>query len=68
MAPEYAMFGQLSVKADVYSFGVVLLEIVSGRRVIDIRLPQEMQILLEWVSCHIYFKSLGLASTSITEN
>eukprot|EP00253_Pinus_taeda_P002801 PITA_02801 len=48
MAPEYAMFGQLSVKADVYSFGVVLLEIVSGRRIIDIRLPDEMQILLEW--------------------
>eukprot|EP00253_Pinus_taeda_P028812 PITA_28812 len=48
MAPEYAMLGQLSVKSDVYSFGVVLLEIVSGRRHTDIRLPQEMQNLLEW--------------------
>eukprot|EP00253_Pinus_taeda_P005395 PITA_05395 len=48
MAPEYAMFGQLSVKSDVYSFGVVLLEIVSGRRNTEIRLPQEMKNLLEW--------------------
>uniref|UniRef100_A0A0D6QR66 Cysteine-rich receptor-like protein kinase 10 n=1 Tax=Araucaria cunninghamii TaxID=56994 RepID=A0A0D6QR66_ARACU len=48
IAPEYAMGGQLSVKADVYSFGVVLLEIVSGRRNREINLPQESQSLLEW--------------------
>jgi len=59
MAPEYAMLGQLSVKADVYSFGVVLLEIVSGRRNTDIRLPQEQQILLEWVSWHNFLNPLA---------
>jgi len=48
MAPEYAMLGQLSVKADVYSFGVVLLEIVTGRKNNDIKFTQEMQSLLEW--------------------
>ena len=32
LAPEYALYGQLSEKADVYSFGVLLLEIVSGTR------------------------------------
>ncbi|KAK9064205.1 hypothetical protein SSX86_015585 [Deinandra increscens subsp. villosa] len=31
MAPEYALYGQLSVKSDVYSFGVLLLEIITGR-------------------------------------
>ena len=49
MAPEYAMRGQLSMKADVYSFGMLVLEIVSGRRVSHIDFPQEMQSLLEWV-------------------
>ncbi|XP_010460742.1 PREDICTED: probable LRR receptor-like serine/threonine-protein kinase At1g29720 isoform X1 [Camelina sativa] len=31
MAPEYALWGQLTDKADVYSFGVVAIEIVSGK-------------------------------------
>ncbi|XP_059075965.1 cysteine-rich receptor-like protein kinase 10 isoform X2 [Cryptomeria japonica] len=50
MAPEYAMGGQLSVKADVYSFGVLLLEIVSGRKNTDIDISKENQSLglLEW--------------------
>ncbi|KAH9302268.1 hypothetical protein KI387_013851, partial [Taxus chinensis] len=50
MAPEYAMRGQLSVKADVYSFGVVLLEIMSGRKNNDINFRGEKQSfgLLEW--------------------
>jgi hypothetical protein len=49
MAPEYAMQGQLSVKADVYSFGVLLLEVVTGRKNNDYNLSPEMQMLLEWV-------------------
>eukprot|EP01018_Ginkgo_biloba_P036590 Gb_35041 [translate_table: standard] len=48
MAPEYAMRGQLSVKADVYSFGVLLLEIVTGRKNTDSNLPLEAQNILEW--------------------
>jgi serine/threonine protein kinase len=50
MAPEYAMHGQLSVKADVYSFGILLLELMCGRKNTDFNLSLEMQILLEWVN------------------
>ncbi|CAN1801507.1 Probable receptor-like protein kinase At1g11050 [Linum perenne] len=35
LAPEYALYGQLTDKSDVYSFGIVVLEVVSGRKVID---------------------------------
>eukprot|EP00253_Pinus_taeda_P036649 PITA_36649 len=48
MPPEYAMQGQLSVKADVYSFGVLLLEVITGRKNTDYNLSPEMQILLGW--------------------
>jgi hypothetical protein len=48
MAPEYAMQGQLSVKADVYSYGVLLLELITGRKHTDYNLSPEMQILLGW--------------------
>ena len=32
MPPEYAKYGQFSMKTDVFSFGVLVLEIVSGKR------------------------------------
>ncbi|XP_065878942.1 probable serine/threonine-protein kinase PBL23 [Euphorbia lathyris] len=49
-APEYQRTGKLTAKSDVYSFGVVLLEIISGRRVIDDSRPSEEQNLIYWVS------------------
>ncbi|XP_074292674.1 putative receptor-like protein kinase At1g11050 [Silene latifolia] len=36
LAPEYALYGQLTDKSDVYSFGVVVLEIMCGRRALDL--------------------------------
>ena len=49
MAPEYAAQGKLTEKADTYSFGVVVLEILSGRKSIDLKQPPDMQYLLQWV-------------------
>jgi hypothetical protein len=50
VAPEYASRGQLSEKVDVFSFGVLLLEIVRGRKNIELNLNEEQVYLLEWVS------------------
>jgi len=48
LAPEYALFGQLSDKVDVFSFGVLCLEVVSGRRNIDEKLPMDEMYLSKW--------------------
>ncbi|KAK1436885.1 hypothetical protein QVD17_02669 [Tagetes erecta] len=48
LAPEYAESGQITEKADVYSFGVVLVELVSGRKAVDLNRPKGQQCLTEW--------------------
>ncbi|KAI4308029.1 hypothetical protein L6164_031148 [Bauhinia variegata] len=47
-APEYAQTGQLTTKSDIYSFGVVLLEMITGKRVIDTSRPSEEENLVVW--------------------
>ncbi|CAM6127558.1 unnamed protein product [Calypogeia fissa] len=49
LSPEYAMRGQLTEKADVFSYGIVLLELLSGRTNVDLRLPTDMAYLLDWI-------------------
>jgi len=50
VAPEYAMTGHLLVKSDVYSYGVVLLELLTGRKPVDMSQPTGQENLVTWVS------------------
>ncbi|CAI5998057.1 unnamed protein product [Closterium sp. NIES-64] len=47
-APEYLQTGHLTAKSDVYAFGVVLLELLCGRRAVDVGRPGDEKNLVFW--------------------
>ncbi|KAG4964540.1 hypothetical protein JHK85_039515 [Glycine max] len=48
-APEYVATGHLTPRSDVYSFGVVLLELLTGRRVVEDDRPGfSEETLVDW--------------------
>lgn len=52
------MTGHLLVKSDVYSYGVVLLELLTGRKPVDMSQPSGQENLVAWVSSRsIFFTS-----------
>jgi serine/threonine protein kinase len=48
LSPEYALYGQLTEKSDVYSFGVLVLEVMSGRRALDLDDPSGVVLVTDW--------------------
>ena len=55
MSPEYAMLGQFSEKSDVFSFGVMVLEIITGKRSMNVYESHNgVEGLMGYVSIIIY--------------
>ncbi|GAB2285123.1 hypothetical protein Dimus_019576 [Dionaea muscipula] len=52
-APEYLATGHLYMKSDVYSFGAVLLEMITGRRAMDRRLPEGQKNIVDWAKSQL---------------
>ncbi|XP_022765893.1 cold-responsive protein kinase 1-like [Durio zibethinus] len=48
LAPEYAENGFVSVRTDVYAFGIILLQLISGRKVIDLKSKGKHLSLRQW--------------------
>ncbi|XP_042491416.1 probable LRR receptor-like serine/threonine-protein kinase RKF3 [Macadamia integrifolia] len=48
VAPEYALYGQLTERSDVYSYGVVLLELLSGKKAIGSANDGRTSLVADW--------------------
>ncbi|KAJ4804345.1 Leucine-rich receptor-like protein kinase family protein [Rhynchospora pubera] len=70
IAPEYAhTWWKVNEKSDVYSFGVVLMELVTGKKPIEMEYGENRDIVY-WVSQQINCKEkiVGLIDAKIQEN
>ncbi|KAI8031763.1 Non-functional pseudokinase ZED1 [Camellia lanceoleosa] len=47
--PEYMSMGSLTEKSDVYSFGVILLELLTGKKNIDLYHDTNQRSIVSWV-------------------
>ncbi|WOL15380.1 receptor-like protein kinase HSL1 [Canna indica] len=59
LAPEYAYSMKATTKCDVYSFGVVLMELVTGKKPIELEFGENRDI-IQWVSSKMSTKQVAM--------
>lgn len=69
IAPEYAYTYKVNEKSDVYSFGVVLMELVTGKKAIELEFGENKDI-VQWVCCEMRTKNslIHLVDSTISES
>ncbi|KAL8251718.1 hypothetical protein R6Q59_035411 [Mikania micrantha] len=55
LAPEYAYSSKATIKCDVYSFGVVLMELITGKKPVEVEFGENKNIIY-WVSTKVETK------------
>ncbi|XP_004292627.1 PREDICTED: proline-rich receptor-like protein kinase PERK13-like [Fragaria vesca subsp. vesca] len=58
LAPEYAENGIVSVRTDVYAFGMTLLQLISGRKIVDGKGEEQGESLRQWAEPLIHSLAL----------
>ncbi|CAH8348805.1 unnamed protein product [Eruca vesicaria subsp. sativa] len=48
LAPEYAVTGRVTTKVDIFSLGVILMELITGRKALDVSQPEDSVHLVTW--------------------
>uniref|UniRef100_A0A0D3DA81 Protein kinase domain-containing protein n=2 Tax=Brassica oleracea var. oleracea TaxID=109376 RepID=A0A0D3DA81_BRAOL len=48
LAPEYAVTGRVTTMVDIYSLGVILMELVTGRKALDVTQREDSVHLVTW--------------------
>ena len=66
--PEYLRTNYLTVKSDVYSYGILLLEILSGRRPIEVKRGTREKITVRWVRSLLFLCSYQIHSLTSCKN